>query len=92
MWTDHLNFCLLCLQELSRPNVGTAIPERIIRHLMRSMGVVEEALPSPGLYPQLRDADGSCIERAKCYSAMVEFRLGRDCEIVPADTLSGPYS
>jgi len=49
---DLLNFCLLCLRELSMPNVGTAIPERIIRHLMRSMGVVEEALPSPGIYPQ----------------------------------------
>lgn len=45
---DLLNFCLLCLRELSTPNVGTAIPERIIRHLMRTMGVVEEEYQSMG--------------------------------------------
>ena len=45
---DLLNFCLLCLRELSTPNVGTAIPERIIRHLMRTMGVVEQEYTSPG--------------------------------------------
>jgi hypothetical protein len=60
---DLLSFCLLCLRELSTPNVGTAIPERVIRRLMRSMGVVEEEFHNPtvGMAPSevanLRDPE-----------------------------------
>jgi hypothetical protein len=43
-----LNFCLVCLKELSTPNTVTTIPERVIRHLMRTMGVAEEEYQSGG--------------------------------------------
>jgi Fungal specific transcription factor domain len=50
---DLLNFCLVCLKELSTPNAGATIPERVIRHLMRNMGVEEEEYQLAGLTPCL---------------------------------------